>query len=239
MLPAAKRGPHTNGLSPPNGRSTPVIRKLADEVLYRVAVVPGLVVVGISLRDRTSALREKQEPLAKQASAREKAPKAAGLSEWRWVGLSRERNTVEGMSQNLELVKAMLPQPDADWSRLMRDEDAFALMRETLGPCVTDDFESVVVAPSMNVTYPGLDGLRKNWLDWLEPWASYRVTIDELIEVGSRVVVLSRNYGRPAEIENEVELIAAAIVTFTEGKISRWEDYAVRAAALEAVGLTL
>src|SRR4051812_47339841 len=32
MLPAAKRGPHTNGLSPPNGRSTPVIRKLADEV---------------------------------------------------------------------------------------------------------------------------------------------------------------------------------------------------------------
>jgi hypothetical protein len=37
----------------------PVIRKLADEVLYRVAVVPGLVVAGISLRDRTSALREK------------------------------------------------------------------------------------------------------------------------------------------------------------------------------------
>jgi hypothetical protein len=33
MLPAAKRGPHTNGLSPPNGRLTPVIRKLGDEVL--------------------------------------------------------------------------------------------------------------------------------------------------------------------------------------------------------------
>src|ERR671936_209712 len=42
MLPAAKRGPHTNGLSPPNGRSTPVIRKLTDEVLYWVAVVSGL-----------------------------------------------------------------------------------------------------------------------------------------------------------------------------------------------------
>jgi hypothetical protein len=41
-LPAAKRGPHTNGLSPPNGRLTPVIRKLGDEVLYAVAVVPGL-----------------------------------------------------------------------------------------------------------------------------------------------------------------------------------------------------
>src|SRR3954471_13208386 len=31
MLPAAKRGPHTNGPSPPNGRSTPVVRKLADD----------------------------------------------------------------------------------------------------------------------------------------------------------------------------------------------------------------
>src|SRR4051794_3523961 len=39
MLLAAKRGPHTNGLSPPNWRSTPVVRKLGDEVLHWVAVV--------------------------------------------------------------------------------------------------------------------------------------------------------------------------------------------------------
>src|SRR3984957_5357364 len=31
MLPGARRGLHTNGLSPPNGRLTPLIRKLADE----------------------------------------------------------------------------------------------------------------------------------------------------------------------------------------------------------------
>src|SRR5215218_5934295 len=51
MLPAAKRGPHTNALSPPNGRSMPVIRKLRDEVLYWVAVVPGLGGGGHLLRD--------------------------------------------------------------------------------------------------------------------------------------------------------------------------------------------
>jgi hypothetical protein len=28
--------------------------------------------------------------------------------------------------------------------------------------------------PAVNRTYPGLEGLRKNWLDWLEPWATYR-----------------------------------------------------------------
>src|SRR4051794_15214335 len=45
MLPAAKRGPHTNGLSPPNGRPTPGIRKLADEVLCLVTRWPGPVPV--------------------------------------------------------------------------------------------------------------------------------------------------------------------------------------------------
>src|SRR4051794_17552948 len=42
MLPGAKRGPHTNGPSPPNGRSTPLIGKLADEDLSWVAVAPAL-----------------------------------------------------------------------------------------------------------------------------------------------------------------------------------------------------
>jgi ketosteroid isomerase-like protein len=142
------------------------------------------------------------------------------------------------MSQeNVELVKALIPQPDADWSQLIRDDDAFERMRESVSPFFTDDFQSVMVWPAVNRTYAGLEGLRKNWLDWLEPWATYRITIDELIDAGERVVVLSRNYGRRKDMETEVELIAAATLTFKEGKIARWEDYADRAAALEAAGL--
>jgi ketosteroid isomerase-like protein len=139
--------------------------------------------------------------------------------------------------EKVELVKALIPSPDTDWSELIRDDDRFALVRETLSPLVTDDFESVMVWPAVNRTYPGLEGLRKNWLDWLEPWATYRITIDQLIDIGECVVVLSRNYGRRKDMEAEVELIAAATLTFRSGKIARWEDYADRAAALEAAGL--
>ena len=143
------------------------------------------------------------------------------------------------MSQeNVELVKALVPQPDTDWAELVRDEGAFAVVREAVSPLLTDDFESVMVWPAVNRTYAGLEGLRKNWLDWLEPWATYRITIDELIDLGERVVVLSRNHGRREDMETEVELIAAAILTFRDGKIARWEDYADRAEALEAVGLS-
>jgi ketosteroid isomerase-like protein len=142
------------------------------------------------------------------------------------------------MSQeSVELAKALLPQPGTDIVPLIRDEDGFALVRETLSPFLTDDFESVMVWPAVSRTYPGPEGLRKNWLDWLEPWATYRSTYEQLIDVGERVVVLLRDHGRRKDMETEVELIGATILTFRGGKLARWEDYADRTTALEAVGL--
>ena len=45
------------------------------------------------------------------------------------------------MSQeNVELVKALVPQPDTDWAELVRDEGAFAVVREAVSPLLTDDF---------------------------------------------------------------------------------------------------
>ncbi|MDQ1538985.1 MAG: hypothetical protein QOE58_3378 [Actinomycetota bacterium] len=139
--------------------------------------------------------------------------------------------------ENVELVRALLPQPDADIIPLFRDEETFARLLETVSPLLTDDFAHVMVSPAETRTDAGLDGLRKNWLDWLEPWTAYRSTADELIEVGDRVVALLRNFARRQESDREVELLAAAIFTFKEGKLARWEDYTNRAQALEAAGL--
>jgi hypothetical protein len=138
--------------------------------------------------------------------------------------------------ENVKLAKALIPQ-GTDIVPLFRDEVAFARIREALGPLVTDDFQNVVVLPAHARSYAGVEGLRSNWLDWLEPWMTYRVTIDELIDLEERVLALTRNYGRRKDMEAEVEMIAAAILTFREGKLARWEDYADRAAALDAVGL--
>jgi hypothetical protein len=139
--------------------------------------------------------------------------------------------------ENVEVVKAVIPQPDTDLIPLFRDEDTFARWREVVSPLLTDDFESVMVFPAQTRTYVGVEGLRKNWLDWLEPWATYRATIDELIDVGERVVALIRNHGRREDMEAEVELVGASVATFRGGKVARWEDYADRAQALEAAGL--
>jgi hypothetical protein len=115
--------------------------------------------------------------------------------------------------ENVELVKALIPQ-GVDIVPLFRDEDTFARLREAFGPLLTDDFQSVMVFPAETRTYAGLEGLRKNWLDWLEPWATYRTAFDELIDVGDRVVILLRDHGRRKDMETEVELIGATILTF-------------------------
>jgi ketosteroid isomerase-like protein len=141
------------------------------------------------------------------------------------------------MSQeNVEIVTALIP--GTDIVRFFRDEAEFAQTREAIGSFLTDDFESLVVLPGETWRRGGPEGLRDNWLDWLEPWAAYRVTIDDLIDLGDRVLALTRNYGRRRDMDAEVELIGAALVTFREGKVARWEDYAQRSEALAAVGLS-
>ena len=139
--------------------------------------------------------------------------------------------------ENVELVKALYPRPGTDIAALFRDEHAFARLREALSPLLTEDFQSVMVFPGHTRTYEGLEGFRKNWLDWVEPWATYRTSIDELIDAGDRVVLLLRDHGRRKDMDVEVEIIAASICTIREGKMARWEDYADRAEALRAAGL--
>ena len=87
------------------------------------------------------------------------------------------------------------------------------------------------------VSRVGLNGLREVWLEWLEPWESYRAEIEDVIDAGDQAVVLSRDYGRRKGSDAEVPLRAGAVWTVRDGKIARADFYPERAEALEAVGL--
>ena len=141
------------------------------------------------------------------------------------------------MSQeNVELVKALYPQPDTEMAELVRNEAAFAAIGEAISPLLTDDFHIVDVLPGATRTYVGLEGFRQNWLDWLEPWVTYRSTIDEVIDLGNRVVLLIRDHGRREGVDAEVEMMGAVIWTIREGKVARIEFHNDRAKALKAAG---
>jgi ketosteroid isomerase-like protein len=122
---------------------------------------------------------------------------------------------------------------------LIADDDVAGQLAEALASSLDPGFECGIYHPAApHVTYPGLDGLRACWRDWLAPWASYRTEIEELIDVGERVVVIARDYGRREAGAAEVEQRNAAVWTVRDGRIVRAEFYAGdRTEALAAVGL--
>jgi SnoaL-like domain len=144
------------------------------------------------------------------------------------------------MSQeNVELVRGLQPAPDVDVAALFRDRAAWAALMETVAPLMHEDFKAGVRtgfdAEPQFVSGP--DGLRSVWLDWLEPWESYRTEITDVIEVDDeRVLVLSRDYGRSAGSNSEVRLFGSGLWTVLDGKVAAAE-FMTRDDALKAVGL--
>jgi hypothetical protein len=97
--------------------------------------------------------------------------------------------------ENVELVRSLLPGPDTDMVALFNDGSASGELMQNLAPLLDPGFVAVKHFPGAEpTTAPGLDGLRAEWLDWLAPWASYRTEIEEMIDLGDRVVAVLCDY---------------------------------------------
>ncbi len=145
------------------------------------------------------------------------------------------------MSQeNVELVLGVIPPPEADLAQLVRDDALWAQLSDTIGPFFHPDFECVasLVGDERRYRGGGLDAFRAFWLDWLAPWAAYRMEeIEQAVDCGDRVVVIVRDFGRPKGAEHEIRGRNAGVWTLQNGQAIRWEGYADPVDALEAVGL--
>jgi hypothetical protein len=64
--------------------------------------------------------------------------------------------------ENVELVRSLIPPPDADIVALFRDEASFEARREALEALFDPDFEAVAVWQG-GATYHGADGLRQTF----------------------------------------------------------------------------
>ena len=143
------------------------------------------------------------------------------------------------MSQpNVELIVSLQPAQDVDIAQRFRDDAIVKVLATTVAPMFHSDFEAAAIdALRGETTYRGIDGLRELWQDWLSPWEAYRTEIEETRDLGDRVLLLVRDFGRRTGSTQEVALNAAAVWTVRVGKIVRAEFHADRTTALESVGL--
>jgi ketosteroid isomerase-like protein len=84
----------------------------------------------------------------------------------------------------------------------------------------------------------GLDAIRDNVERWASAWEDLQVTAEEFLDAGDRVLVTVHHRGRGRGSGIEVDTRLYPVYTVCDGKVVRADEYAERAEALEAAGLS-
>jgi ketosteroid isomerase-like protein len=85
--------------------------------------------------------------------------------------------------------------------------------------------------------YAGAEGVQRFLDDWTGVWHHWEVEIEELHDVGDKVVAILRQRGRSKMSRTLVEGSIGQVWTLRDGKGARMDMYSDPQEALEAVGL--
>ena len=122
------------------------------------------------------------------------------------------------MSQErVELVRAVLP---ADGTELA---EVFLEPGFSSGGLFADNAIVRFTAPSAETEAQGAEGFRDRWADWLEPWESYRIYYDDVVERDDRVIMLVRLRGVTKRDGVEMEHEAAGVFRFEGDQVVEME----------------
>jgi ketosteroid isomerase-like protein len=103
---------------------------------------------------------------------------------------------------------------------------------EMLLPDLDPDIEFIPRRAPVQGAYRGHEGVREFFADNAENLDEFRVHLDEVIDLGSRVVGVGTVSIRGKGSGVEVTAPTATVITFREGKIVRFEECGEREQAL-------
>jgi ketosteroid isomerase-like protein len=115
---------------------------------------------------------------------------------------------------NLERIRAVLPDDGTDLAVAFGPARSFSA-----GGLVSDDATVRLVAPDAEMGGVGPEGFYDRWADWLEPWETYRVHHEDLIERGDEVIWLVRLRGVTKRGGVEMEHEGATVFRFAGGLV--------------------
>jgi len=139
--------------------------------------------------------------------------------------------------EDVDLIRSLVPPHEIDWAAVIRDDESAQQLEVASQPAFAPEFRSGLLG--ITETWgSGFEGLRAIWLEWLEPWETYRVREERIEDLGDgRVVWLGRDYGTSADGSGEIALVSSAIWTVTDGKVAEVVFYTDRARCLRDAGL--
>jgi ketosteroid isomerase-like protein len=138
---------------------------------------------------------------------------------------------------NVEIVRSLSGRFPEDPLALTHEERR-ELLQAALEEATWPDVQIAMVAPGgWGMEREGLDGYMEGWDDWLAPFDSFRIEIEDLLDAGESVVVLVRQFARPKGASAHLENAGAAVFGFRDGRIERIEFHLSREDALRSAGL--
>ena len=100
------------------------------------------------------------------------------------------------------------------------------------------DFVTVMVGQGgVAREYPGVEGFREALKDWISPYESFRLEIDEVLTPPEKLVFLVRQIGTTKHGGVEIENASGSVYSLVDGQIKQAAFYIDQQAALEAAGL--
>jgi ketosteroid isomerase-like protein len=91
--------------------------------------------------------------------------------------------------------------------------------------------------PGTDRSYHGPEGVRRFWDEFLEPWETIRIEVEEMRERAGRVVAFVRFHATGSGSGVELNVPFVHLITIRDGLATRFDAYTDRAEALEAAGL--
>ncbi|HEY1237486.1 MAG TPA: nuclear transport factor 2 family protein [Solirubrobacterales bacterium] len=99
------------------------------------------------------------------------------------------------------------------------------------------DYVTLMVSESVTFDYAGAEGFKEAWEDWISPYESFRVELDEVIRLEDKLVFTVRQIATTRQ-GVDVETPSAAVWWFEDGEMRQAAFYLDRRAGLKAAGLT-
>jgi ketosteroid isomerase-like protein len=144
------------------------------------------------------------------------------------------------MGSALEALAPLLAAfPTAESPLTPDDASVIARLTSAIERVAAPDLEGAMIGPdpSFRIEFQGADGLVERWRDWLSPYESFRMDIEDLIDSGDVLVTCVRQFGTPTGGGPEVDAESAAVWWLRDDRLVRVEFHLDREKALQAAGV--
>jgi ketosteroid isomerase-like protein len=144
---------------------------------------------------------------------------------------------VEGELTTVELMALISNQGPFSPGSSVEGEEMVEAVTEVLRHNAHKDYVTLMVSEAASLDYPGVEGFREAWTDWLSPYESFRIELDEVIQLEDTLVFVVRQLATTRQSSVEVETPSASVWWFEDARVKQAAFYLDRQAGLKAAGI--